>query len=69
MSKSDAGKGDSPRPIDRKKWESWWDQYDKAKCVHIVDTECDLGPAVGIYCDYDTCIHYKKRGDGDEKER
>ncbi len=31
MSKRDAGKGDRPRPVDRKKWDAWWDQYEKGK--------------------------------------
>ncbi len=31
MSKSDAGKGDTPRPFDHKKWDAWWDQYEKGK--------------------------------------
>ncbi len=31
MSKSDAGKGDAYRLVDRKKWDAWWDQYEKGK--------------------------------------
>ncbi len=31
MSKSDAGKGDRPRPVDHKKWDAWWDQYETKK--------------------------------------
>lgn len=31
MSKSDAGKGDRPRPFDRRKWDAWWNQYEKGK--------------------------------------
>ena len=31
MSKNEAGKGDCPRPFDRKKWDAWWDQYEKEK--------------------------------------
>ena len=31
MSKSSAGKGDRPRPYDRKKWEAGWAAYEKGK--------------------------------------
>ena len=31
MSKSSAGKGDRPRPYDRKKWEAGWANYEKGK--------------------------------------
>ncbi len=31
MSKSSAGKGDCPRPYDRKKWEAGWAAYEKGK--------------------------------------
>lgn len=31
MSKGDAGKGDRPRPFNRKKWDAWWDRYEKEK--------------------------------------
>ncbi len=26
-----AGKGPRYRPVDRKKWDAWWDQYEKEK--------------------------------------
>ena len=31
MSRSDAGKGDRTRPFNRKKWDKWWDDYEKGK--------------------------------------
>ena len=31
MSKSDAGKGDTYRPVDRAKWDAWWDNYEREK--------------------------------------
>ncbi|KKM99713.1 hypothetical protein LCGC14_1145190 [marine sediment metagenome] len=31
MSKSDAGKGSRYRPVDRKKWDAWWDEYEANK--------------------------------------
>jgi len=33
MNKSDAGKGDRPRPVDRKKWDAWWDEYEMDKKI------------------------------------
>ena len=33
MNKSDAGKGDRPRPVDRKKWDAWWDEYEMGKKI------------------------------------
>ena len=29
--KSDYGKGDRPRPFNRKKWYEWWDAWEKRK--------------------------------------
>lgn len=26
-----SGKGCKPRPVDRKKWDAFWDRYEKAK--------------------------------------
>ena len=31
MANSSAGKGDKPRPVDRKKWDAAWARYEKAK--------------------------------------
>ena len=31
MSSSPAGKGDKNRPVNRKKWDAWWERYKKRR--------------------------------------